>query len=116
MVHLPRERVSLKVEGAGPVLRALRIREKMSIREVAAEMGWDRGLLGKYERGDLAVSSDVIYEFAVAIGLDPFFVHLQCLKGEYPGLNNSRSKAGRVIRALENSRVARAGRRRKPKT
>lgn len=56
----------------GELIRAARIRRKMTARELAERAGVSRGLVSRVEKGDLGVSIGATFEMAVILGVPLF--------------------------------------------
>jgi len=91
---------TLKIPGAGDLLREIREGQKVSLKELARRLGWDQGRVSKYETGRLAVSLPVLEEISQALGLRPEMVLLRIIKSRYPRLSKKGSEMGSLLDKL----------------
>lgn len=88
------------IEGGGLAIRHLRQEKGLSLRQLAEQVGWDRGRLSKYETNVLRLSSDAIEKLAAALGVIPEAIVVTCLQYKYPRLSDAESRAGKLLRQL----------------
>lgn len=88
------------LDSAGEAIRALREQAGLSLTEFANLLGWDKGRLSKYENNQIGLSSAAIEHIAHGLGVEPLYVHIECLKAHYPHLRRSNSKLGSLLDQL----------------
>jgi transcriptional regulator with XRE-family HTH domain len=90
--------VGSELVGAGNAVRQLRLECGLTLPELAVRLGWDKGLLSKYETDRLALSLSTIVAIAAALKRTPEAIVFECLKEVSPGLSDS--KTGRLMESI----------------
>ncbi|MGL6073367.1 MAG: helix-turn-helix domain-containing protein [Fimbriiglobus sp.] len=73
-------------EGAGEILKKHRIDRSITLEEVAQKLGINRSTVFRYEDNKTPLSDYAVTRFAVALGMDPQVLMLECLKKVMPGM------------------------------
>src|SRR6266851_5093844 len=89
-----------KFNGVGEVIKELREQASLSQKQLADELGWDKGRLSKYENNHLSLSLRVLDRISQALGQPNEKVILLCFRKMYPDLTLPESEIGRLLETL----------------
>ena len=89
-----------RITDAGSVLRELREQADLSLREAADILGWNQGVLSKYETNKVGVTLEIIDQIAGAFKMPPEKVALKCLQARYEAFTLKDSPVGQAMGEL----------------
>jgi transcriptional regulator with XRE-family HTH domain len=90
----------IRLTGSGAVLRELREEAKLGLREAAERLGWDPGLLSKYETNQVGVTLESVESIAELVGRSKEAVVLQCLRSRYESFSKANTPIGKALGEL----------------
>lgn len=88
------------LSGVGNILRCVRHRKGVSLRQLERKTGISRSLLSRYENNEVNLTTDVLEQISNAIDVPLPYIVIEYLKNKYPYLSKSRSDISKALNAI----------------